>query len=159
MTSRGEVGIFGEQTLVGLLVVQVGQHLLAFEQVAQALGALVGQDADFVLQVALQARDLRFLNRFGPFVLLLAFAGEDLAIDDGAFNSGRAVERRVFHVAGLFAEDGAEQFLFRRELSFALGRDFAHQDVARLHRGADADDAAFIQVAQEANRRCSECRG
>ena len=30
-----------------------------------------------------------------------------------------------------------------------FGRHLAHQDVARLHRGADADDAAFVQVAQE----------
>ncbi len=39
-----------EQPLVGLFVVQVGQHFLAFEQIAEALGALVGQDADFVLR-------------------------------------------------------------------------------------------------------------
>ena len=122
---------------------------LAFEQVAEALGALVGQDADFVLQVALQARDLRFFDAPRPLVLLLPLAREDLAIDHGAFDARRAVERSVLHVAGLFAEDGAQQFLFRRELGFALRRHFAHQNVARLHRGADADDAAFVQVAQE----------
>src|ERR1035438_5760299 len=52
-----QIGIFGQQALVGLLVVQVGQQPLAFQKVAQALGALVGEDADFVLQVALQAGD------------------------------------------------------------------------------------------------------
>jgi hypothetical protein len=90
--------------------------------------------------------------RPGPLVLLLPLAREDLAIDHRAFDSGRAVERSVLHVAGLFAEDGAQQFLFGRELGFALGRHFAHQDVARLHRGADADHAAFIQIAQEGIR-------
>ena len=44
-----QVGALGEQLLVGLFVVQVGQQLLAFEQRAQALGALVVQDALFVL--------------------------------------------------------------------------------------------------------------
>ena len=84
-----------------------------------------------------------------PLVLLLALAREDLAIDDGAFDARRAVERRVLHVAGLFAEDGAQQLLFGSQLGFALGRHFADQNVARLHRGADADDAALVQVAQE----------
>ena len=50
-----QLGVLREQALVGLFVVQVGQQLLAFQQAGQALGALVGQDADFVLQVALQA--------------------------------------------------------------------------------------------------------
>ena len=74
---------------------------------------------------------------------------EDLGVHHHAFDTGRAVERGVLHVAGLFAEDRAEQLLFRRELRFALRRDLADQDVARLDRGADADDAALVQVAQE----------
>ena len=48
----------------------------------------------------------------------------------------------VAHVAGLLAEDGAQQLLFRGELGLALRGDLAHQHVARLHLGADADDAA-----------------
>ena len=147
-----QLGVFREQPLVGLFVVQIGQQLLAFEQDAQTLGALVGQNADFVEQVALQPLDLRFFDRLRPLVLLLPLAREDFAIDNGAFDSGRAVERRILHVAGLFAENRAQQFLFRSELGFALGRHFAHQNVARLHRGADADDAAFIQIAQEGIR-------
>src|SRR5581483_1857354 len=61
----------------------------------------------------------------------------------------RAVQRRVFYVTGLFAENRAQQFLFWRKLRFALGRHFAHQDVARLYGRADANNAAFVQVAQE----------
>src|ERR1017187_7522568 len=144
-----ELGVFGEQALVGLFVVQVGQQLLAVPQAGEALGALVGEDADFILQVALEALDLRFLDGFRALVLFLALAREDLAIDDGAFDSGRAVERSILDVAGFFAEDGAQQLLFGGELGFALGGYFAHQDVAGLDGGADADDAAFIQVAEE----------
>ena len=73
-----------------------------------------------------------------------------LAVDHHAFDARRAVERSVLHVAGLFAEDRAQQLLFRRQLRFALRRHLAHQNVARLDRGADADDAALVQVAQEA---------
>ena len=55
---------------------------------------------------------------------------------------GRDAERAVADVAGLLAEDGAEELLFGGELRLALRRDLADQDVARLHLGADADDAA-----------------
>ena len=86
---------------------QVGQNFLAFEQITQALGALVGQNADLILQIALQAIDLFILDGAGAFVFLLTLAGEDFAIDHSAFNARRAVERGVLHVAGLFAEDRA----------------------------------------------------
>ncbi len=78
----------------------------------------------------------------GALVLFLALAGEDLHVHDHALDARRAVERSVANVAGLFAEDGAQQFFFRRELGLALGRDLADQDVALLDRGADADHAA-----------------
>src|ERR1035437_6682096 len=77
-----QLRVLAEQALVGLLVVQVGQQLLAFQQHAQAFGALVRQDADFILQIALQTLDLRFLDQLRPLVLLLPLAREDLAIDD-----------------------------------------------------------------------------
>ena len=54
---------------------------------------------------------------------------------------GGQVERGVANVAGLFAEDGAQQLLFRRQLGFALGRYLADQDVVVADLGADADDA------------------
>ena len=128
---------------------QVGQYFLAFQQIGEALGALVVQNALFVFQVPVQALDLPFENGFGALVQIRALAGEDLAIDHRAFDARRAIERGILHVAGLFAEDRAEQLLFRRELGFALGRHLAHQDVARLHCRADPNDAAFVQIAQE----------
>ena len=56
--------------------------------------------------------------------------------------------RGVANVGGLFAEDGAQQLFFRRHRAFALRRDLADQDVARLHFGADIDDAGFVEVLQ-----------
>ena len=53
----------------------------------------------------------------------------------------RDAERAVAHVAGLLAEDRAQELLFGRELGLALRRDLADEDVARLHLGADAHDA------------------
>src|ERR1039458_215672 len=147
-----QLRVLAQQALVGLFIVQVGQEFLAFQQHAQAFGALIRQDADFILQIALQTLDLRFLDHLRPLVLLLAFAGEDLAIDDGALDARRTVERCVLHIASLFAENRAQQLLFRRELGFALGRHLAHQNVARLHGGADADDPALVQVAQKTVR-------
>ena len=57
-------------------------------------------------------------------------------------------QRGVLHLARLLTEDRAQQLLFRRQLGLALGRDLADEDVARLHLGADADDALFVEVLQ-----------
>ena len=61
---------------------------------------------------------------------------------------GRHAQRAVADVAGLLAEDRAQQLLFGRELGLALGRDLADQDVARLHLGADAHDARLVEVLE-----------
>src|SRR5262249_39917449 len=73
----------------------------------------------------------------------------NLDVHDRAFDAGRAVERSVANVSGLFAEDGAQQLLFRRQRGFALRRYLPDQNVARLYHRADADDSALVQVAQE----------
>ena len=57
-------------------------------------------------------------------------------------------QRRVAHLAGLLAEDGAEQALLGAQLALALGGDLADQDVAGVHLGADVDDAALVEVLQ-----------
>src|SRR5207237_8881285 len=97
--------------------------------------------ADLVLKVLLHHVELFLLDRLRAVILFDALAGEDLHADDDALDAGRADERGVAHVAGLLAEDGAEQLLFRRQLRLALRRDLAPEDVARLDVGADADDA------------------
>src|SRR2546427_12779808 len=44
------------------------------------------------------------------------------------------------------AEDGRQELLFRAELGFTLGRDLAHQDVARLDVRPDPDDAPLVEI-------------
>ena len=61
---------------------------------------------------------------------------------------GGTRKRGVAHLAGLLAEDGAQQLLFGRELRLALRRDLADEDVAGLHLGADADDAGLVEILQ-----------
>ena len=98
---------------------------------------------------ALEPRNLHAFDQLGALVLFCAFAREDLHIDDDAFDSRRTDQRRIANVAGLFAEDRAKKFLFRRQLRFAFGRDLADQNIARLDIGADADDAGLVQILQE----------
>ena len=118
--------------LLAAQVHEVGGGGLAVEQVLDPLVPLVLKDANLVLQVLLHHEELGFLDLPGPVVLLDALAGEDLHVDHDALDAGRAVERGVAHVAGLLAEDRPQQLLLRGELGLALGRDLAHQDVARL---------------------------
>ena len=68
--------------------------------------------------------------------------------DDAAGLAVRHLERRVAHLAGLLAEDGAQEALLGGELGLALRRDLADQNVAREHLGADADDAVLVEIGQ-----------
>src|ERR1700674_4297576 len=134
----------GDDALVAL----APGHLVA-EQIREALEALIREDADFVGEVLLQLENLRGFNGLVALVLFSALAGEDLDVHDGALDARRAVERSVANIAGLFAEDGAEQFFFRRERGFALGRNLADKNVTWLHDCADADASGFVEVAKE----------
>src|SRR3984957_2826695 len=144
----GQDRTLGQQALVGALVVQVGLHFLAAQDVFQTLQALVGKNPDFIRKILLQFRDLRGFDRLRALVLFLAFARENFHVNDHSLNTRRTVERSIAYVAGLFAEDGTQQLLFRRELGLALGRNFAHQNVALLDAGADADHARLVQIAE-----------
>ena len=75
-------------------------------------------------------------------------AGETLGPDDNAFRAGRHFERVVFHVLAGPAEDRVQQLLFRGQLALALGRDLAHEDVARLHVSAGADNPVLVQLLE-----------
>ena len=61
----------------------------------------------------------------------------------------RHLEARVTDLARLLTEDRAQQALLRRELGLALGRDLADEDVAGADLGADADDAALVEVLED----------
>ena len=125
---------------------------LALQHLHHALLRFVVKNADFVLQVLFHQIELFLLDRLGAVVLLDALAREDLDADDDALDARRADERRVAHVAGLLAEDRAQQLFFRRQLRLALRRHLADEDVAGLDVGADADDAAVVEIAQVAFR-------
>ena len=87
-----------------------------------------------------RARSWSSMSR-GALVLLGALAGEDARVDDDAAHARRDPERAVADVAGLLAEDGAEELLLGESCVSPFGRDLADEDVARLHLGADAHDA------------------
>src|SRR6202158_1835317 len=138
----------GQQALVGALVVQIGLHFLAAQDVLQALQALIGKNSDFVRKVLFQLGDLRGFDGLRALVLFLALAREDLHVDDHALDARWAVEGSIAHIAGLFTEDRTQQFFFRSELGFTLRRNLAHENVALLDAGADANHARFIQIAE-----------
>src|SRR6476620_4285144 len=74
---------------------------------------------------------------------------ELLDADDRAGLAVGHLERRVADLAGLLTEDGAQQALLRRQLGLALGRDLADEQVAVTDLGADADDAALVEVGED----------
>ncbi len=141
-----------QEPLAAVLVEQVRPQLGAGQHLHDALLGLVVENANLVLQVLLHQIELFLLDRLGAVVLLDALAREDLDADDDALDARRADERRVAHVTRLLAEDRAEELLFRRQLRLTLRRHLADEDVAGLDVGADADDAAVVEIAQVAFR-------
>ena len=117
------------------------------------------EDLQLVVAVLGEALDLLALDRHGALVLLDAVAIEDAHLHDRAVDARRQPQRRVAHVGGLLAEDGAQQLLLRRHRALALGRDLADQDVARVHLGADEDDAGLVEVPAAPPPRRWGCRG
>ena len=77
---------------------------------------------------------------------------ESLGVDDDALDAGRHFQAVVLDVLAGPAEDGVQQLFLGRQLALALGRNLADEDVARLHEGADADDAVVVEVGQGLGR-------
>ena len=80
--------------------------------------------------------------------VVLVVAREGLDVDHDAALAVRDLERGVADLARLLLEDRADQLLLGGQLGLALGRDLADQQVAGADLGADADDAAVVEVAQ-----------
>ena len=75
-------------------------------------------------------------------------AAERLDVDHDAALAVRHLQRGVAHLARLLLEDRADQLLLGRQLGLALRRDLADEQVAGDDLGADAHDAAVVEVAQ-----------
>ena len=153
------IGALLVQALASVLVEEIRPELLPLQHHDHALLHFVVKNADLVLKVLLHHVELFLLDRFRAVVFLYSLAGKDFDADDDAFDARRADERGVPDVAGLLAEDRAKQLLLRRELRFALRRDLAHQDVARLDVRANPDDPALVEVLQEALRHVRDVAG
>src|SRR5439155_9170301 len=124
-----------------------GRDLLQ-EHFLEAREGRAVEDTAFVVSVLLEPFLFLGLDRPRTVVDVDSVAVEDAYFDDGALDARRQAQRRVAHVRCFLAEDRAEQLLLRSHRAFALRRDLAAQDVARLDLGADVDDARLVEVAQ-----------
>ena len=121
-----------------------GQDLRDHALVAVATGELVAL-ADLALLADVDPHELVHARR----QLVAVLPGEHADVDDLAGLAVRHLERGVADLAGLLTEDRAQEALLRRELGLALRRDLADEDVARADLGADADDAALVEVLED----------
>src|SRR6185312_4286286 len=131
-----------------LEALRTGDALPAFEQLGETAVNVTVEDRLLVVAVLGETLDLLTLDRERALVLLDTVAVEHAHLDDGALHARRHAQRRVADVGRLFAEDGAQELLFRRHRAFALRRDLADQDVAGVHFRADVDDAGLVEVLQ-----------
>src|SRR5207302_4689497 len=114
--------------------------LAVLQELGEAAIDVAIQDRLLVVAVLGQTFDLFPLDRQRTLVLVDAVAVEHADFHDRALHARRHPQRGVADVGGLFAEDRAQQLLFRRHRAFALRRDLADQDVAGAYFRADIDD-------------------
>ena len=137
-----------EDDVHGAAIGQVG-HVLDRQDaadhalIAVATGHLVA-GADLALLAEQHAHRLVHAHR----QLSAVVAREHLDIDHLAAHAVGHAQRAILHLAGLLAEDRAQQALLGRQVRLALRRDLTHEDVVRLHLSAHIDDAALVEVAQ-----------
>ena len=123
--------------------VLLGHDLRDHALVAVAAGELVAL-RDLALLRHVDADELVHARR----EVVARLAGERLDADHLAALAVRDLERGVADLARLLLEDGADQLLLRRQLGLALRRHLADEQVAGADLGADADDAAVVEVRE-----------
>ncbi len=136
----------GEENLTGGRIEHIAGQLETREGVFDALPPVILQILGFLFLLGEEALDGAFV--LGAPAAPAHLAGENLDIDHGAFGAGVGLEGDVLHVLGALAEDGAQEFFDVGGLHLALGRDLPDENVTRLDRGADADDAVFVEVLE-----------
>ena len=142
----GDLAVCGDDDFASLRVDHVERDFLSEQDVRERLGELFVQLFLF-LEVIVFDR-LGLLLRLDRRELQAAdfFPRGNFHVHHDAVGAGGHGERGVLHVRGLLAEDGAQEALLWGEFGLGLGRDFSAEDVARLHLGADADDAVGSEV-------------
>ena len=159
------VGLVLERQLPPLSAGQGFQNLFGdFRIGLEPLGALDGnlaedhglqtrvdvavEDRQLVVPVTGQTFDFFALDLQRALIFFDAMAVEDADLDNGAEIARLHPQRGIAHVRGFLTENGAQEFFLWRHRAFALGCDLADENVARLHVGADIDNARLVEVAQ-----------
>ena len=77
---------------------------------------------------------------------LLLGALEKIRADHDTLERRSSLQRSVLDIAGLVAEDGAEQFFLGGRVALSLRRDLTDHDVAGNNVGAHTDNTALVEV-------------
>ena len=118
---------------------------LALEQRPELRYEQLGQVGNLPGELLVELLELQLL---GVLALLAVLAGAavELRVNHHAVQRGLRLERGILHVAGLVAEDGAQELLLGRGVALALRGNLADEDVSRVDVGTHADDTVGIEV-------------
>jgi len=106
--------------------------------------ALRGDIGKLIVAVGLNLFKARAFFQLGEFFLAHKHAGAD----NFAGHAGRHTQGSVHHILGFASENDFKQSFFGRKLLFALGGDFADQNIAGLHHGGGHYHALIVQMGQ-----------
>ena len=92
--------------------------------------------------------ELLALFGLGDAFLVGVLAAGHADVHDDAHAAGGHAEGGVFYVSGFFTKNGAEETFFRSEFGLGFRSDFADEDVAGFHFGADTHDSIHTQILE-----------
>ncbi len=121
---------------------------LTVDHVSETAIDVTIQDSLFVVTVLRKTFDLFAFDSHCAFVFFNAMAIENANFNNGTVRAWRHAHGGVTNVGRLFTEDGAQKLFFRRHRAFALRRDLADKNVARMHFSTDVNDTSFVEVLQ-----------
>ena len=141
----GNLTVGRDDDLAGFAVHHIQRNLFAEENVCQRFGELLVQFGELLLELVLH---LFFPLVGGGGLGYLLVLRRHLHVHHNTSGAAGHTQGRVFHVRRLLTEDGSQQALFGGQLGFALGRDFTHENITRLHFSSHTHDAIRPEIRQ-----------
>lgn len=132
---------------------------LTVDHVSETAIDVTIQDSLFVVTVLRKTFDLFAFDRHCTFVFFNAVAIENANFNNSTVRARRHTHGGVTNVRRLFTKDGAQKLFFRRHRAFALWRDLADKNVARMHFSTDVNDTSFVEVLQRFFRNIRNIAG
>ena len=146
--SLRDLSVGWDDDFAGFTVDHVERDFFAKKDVGKGFSQALAQFIDLRFVFLLNLFALAAPVRGREFLLLIVDPGRYLYVHDDSTNARWNNQRSILNIGGFFTEDRAEQLFFRGKLGFRLRRNFADENVTRLHFRTDPNNTVMIEVLE-----------